>query len=135
MKAFSTGEVESLLGLPASTLRHWEREVAFLAPRKDVFGRRIYTALDLCTLARLKHLALVRGFGLKKATGLLEQHMMTADPDLKAELNELKALLFSYSADLKALGSDPWLARTDDHAPEGAPADVSRQYEEPLRFS
>lgn len=126
MKAFSTGEVESLLGLPASTLRHWEREVAFLAPRKDVFGRRIYSTLDLCTLARLKHLALVRGLGLKKATGLLEQHMMTADQDLKADLNEMKATLFAYISDLKALASDPWLARADDSPPGGADTDVSR---------
>lgn len=126
MKAFSTGEVESMLGLPASTLRHWEREVAFLAPRKDVFGRRIYSILDLCTLARLKHLALVRGLGLKKATGLLEQHMMTADPDLKADLNEMKATLFSYVSDLKALASDPWLTRSDDSPAAGADTDVSR---------
>jgi len=34
MRGYSTGDVEAMLGLPASTLRFWEREVAILAPRK-----------------------------------------------------------------------------------------------------
>jgi DNA-binding transcriptional MerR regulator len=95
MKGYSTGEVELLLGLPASTLRFWEKEVAFLAPRKDVFGRRLYSSLDLCILSRLKHLALDRKLGLKAAKDLMEQELLAGDQDMKADINSLRISLLS----------------------------------------
>jgi DNA-binding transcriptional MerR regulator len=103
MKGYSTGEVEAMLGLPASTLRFWEKEVAILAPRKDVFGRRVYSPLDLCVLSRLKHLALDRGFGLKAACQAMELELLTGDHAIKADINEVRAGLFALRASLKAL--------------------------------
>ncbi|MDX9826179.1 MAG: MerR family transcriptional regulator [Spirochaetia bacterium] len=103
MKSYSTGEVETLLGLPASTLRFWEKEVPFLAPRKDLFGRRAYSPLDLCVLSRLKRLALVRGLGLKAACRAMEEEITRGDPSLKAEIMELKTFLFSLFTDLREL--------------------------------
>lgn len=106
MRGYSTGDVEAMLGLPASTLRFWEREVAILAPRKDVFGRRVYSPLDLCVLSRIKHLALERGLGLKTACQVMERELLTGDPSMKADINELKTGLFALRASLKALGMD-----------------------------
>ena len=103
MKGYSTGEVETMLGLPASTLRFWEKEVAILAPRKDVFGRRVYSPLDLCVLSRLKHLALDRGFGLKAACRAMELELLTGDPSIKADINEVRAGLFALRASLRTL--------------------------------
>lgn len=103
MVGFSTGEVEELLGLPASTLRFWEKEVPFLAPRKDVFGRRVYSSLDLCVLSRLKYLAFSRGLGLKNACLAMEKELTLADSSLKAEIIEMKTYLFSLSAEMKKL--------------------------------
>ncbi len=113
MKAYSTGEVEALLGLPASTLRFWEKEVPFLAPRKDLFGRRAYSSHDLCTLSRLKHLALVRGLGLKAACRAMEEEITGGDPSLRAEIMELRTLLFSYFADIRELRRQLASARQD----------------------
>jgi DNA-binding transcriptional MerR regulator len=103
MKGYSTGEVETMLGLPASTLRFWEKEVAILAPRKDVFGRRVYSPLDLCVLSRLKHLALDRGFGLKAACRAMETELLTGDASIKASINEVRTGIFALRASLRAL--------------------------------
>jgi DNA-binding transcriptional MerR regulator len=103
MKSYSTGEVETLLGLPASTLRFWEKEVPFLAPRKDLFGRRAYSPLDLCVLARLKRLALARGLGLSAACRAMEEEITKGDPSLKAEIMELRTMIFSLFNDLREL--------------------------------
>ncbi|HEY9055129.1 MAG TPA: MerR family transcriptional regulator [Rectinemataceae bacterium] len=102
MKGRSIGEAEALLGLPASTLRFWEKEVAFLSPRKDLFGRRVYSDLDLCLLSRLKHLALERGMGLGAAARLMEEDFIKADSSLKAELTALRAELIRLRAELLA---------------------------------
>jgi DNA-binding transcriptional MerR regulator len=109
MKGYSTGEVELLLGLPASTLRFWEREVAFLAPRKDVFGRRLYSSLDLCILARLKHLALDRGLGLKTAKEVMERELLSGDQDMKADINALRIDLLALAERSEGILKDPFL--------------------------
>lgn len=109
MRSFSTGEVEVMLGLPASTLRFWEKEVPFLAPRKDVFGRRIYSPLDLCVLSRLKYLAFNRSLGLKAACQAMERELMVGDHSLKADIIELKTKLFALSAELRSLSRNPYL--------------------------
>jgi len=100
MRGRSIGEAEALLGLPASTLRFWEKEVAFLSPRKDLFGRRVYSDLDLCLISRLKHLALERGMGLGAAARLMEEESLQADPGMKAEFNALRSELIRLRADL-----------------------------------
>jgi len=113
MTGYSTGEVEAMLGLPASTLRFWEKEVPFLAPRKDVFGRRVYSPLDLCVLSRLKYLAFDRELGLKAACQMMERELMLGDHSLKADIIELKTKLFSFSAELRSLGRDPFFGEAE----------------------
>lgn len=110
MTGYSTGEVEVMLGLPASTLRFWEKEVPFLAPRKDVFGRRIYSPLDLCVLSRLKYLALDRKLGLNAACHAMEQELVMGDHSIKADILQLKTTLFLLSAELRSLKGNPILA-------------------------
>jgi len=103
MKGYSTGEVETMLDLPASTLRFWEKEVPFLAPRKDVFGRRVYTPLDLCVLSRIKYLALSRKLGLKAACRTMETELMLGDHSMKADIIALRTSLYALVSDLRAL--------------------------------
>ena len=111
MKGYSTGQVELLLGLPASTLRFWEKEVAILAPRKDVFGRRLYSSLDLCVLSRLKHLALTRKLGLKAANAEMERELVEGDQDMKADINALRIGLLSLATANGELLKNPFLNR------------------------
>ena len=106
MVGYTTGDVEGLLNLPASTLRFWEKEVPFLAPRKDVFGRRVYSSLDLCVLSRLKHLAIERDYGLKAACKLIEEELISGDAGKRARIIELKTSLYAIAAGLSKLRNE-----------------------------
>ena len=98
MASYSTGEVERILGLPSSTHRHWEREVALLQPRKDSFGRRIYSEADLRLIIRLKHLALDKGLGLSAARERLEAELSGPMPDERARIDEVRGELLALLA-------------------------------------
>jgi len=93
MAAYTTGQAERLLGLPASTLRYWEREASILGPRKDAFGRRAYSEADLRLLLRLRHLALRRGLGLTAGARALVAELSGPAAEDRARLAELRGEL------------------------------------------
>jgi DNA-binding transcriptional MerR regulator len=95
MASYATGQVERLLGLPASTLRYWEREVSLLEPRKDAFGRRTYSEADLRILLRLRHLALRRDLGLSAAAKALVAELSGPRPEDRARIAELRGELIA----------------------------------------
>ena len=49
-------EAQNMTGLPASTLRYWERHFQQLNPRKDGHGNRYYTASDIELIKQIKYL-------------------------------------------------------------------------------
>jgi DNA-binding transcriptional MerR regulator len=104
MGSYATREVERLLSLPSSTLRHWEREVPLLQPRKDAFGRRLYSESDLLLFLRLKHLALDKGLGLSAARAKLEAELSGPLPDERARIAELRGELLGLLGEAKAAG-------------------------------
>lgn len=53
---FSLRETEIETGVPASTLRYWEKEFDELSPRKDGHGNRYYTREDQETIKRIKYI-------------------------------------------------------------------------------
>jgi DNA-binding transcriptional MerR regulator len=95
---YPTREVERILGLPSSTLRHWEREVPLLQPRKDAFGRRSYSEADLRLILRLKHFALDQGLGLSAAKARLEAELSGPLPDERARIEEVRGELIALLA-------------------------------------
>lgn len=98
MASYTTKVVEKLLGLPSSTLRHWEREVTLLQPRKDAFGRRQYSEADLRLILRLKHYALDKGLGLAAARRKLEEELSGPLPDERARIEEVRGELLALLA-------------------------------------
>ena len=104
MGGYSTGMVERLLGLPASTLRHWEREVPLLQPRKDFFGRRSYSEADLRLILRLRHLALDKGMGLSAAKERLVEELSGPMPDERARIEEIRGELLALLARTEEAG-------------------------------
>ncbi len=98
MSGYTTGKVERLLGLPSSTLRHWEREVPLIQPRKDAFGRRLYSEADLRLILRLKHFALDQGLGLASARERLERELSGPFPDERARIEEIRGELIALLA-------------------------------------
>ncbi len=98
MASWSIGDVEAFLGLSASTLRHWEKAAPMLCPRKDRFGRRVYSDSDVRLLLRLRHLALERGLGIGAAGRLLIEEGGTGEGPLgefRSRLAELRGELIS----------------------------------------
>ena len=55
-KYFSLRETEQETGVPASTLRYWEKEFEELSPRNDGHGNRYYTREDQEVIKRIKYI-------------------------------------------------------------------------------
>ena len=55
-KCYSLRETELETGVPASTLRYWEKQFEELNPRKDGHGNRYYTREDQEIIKRIKYI-------------------------------------------------------------------------------
>ena len=53
---FSLRETETETGVPATTLRYWEKQFDQLAPRKDGHGNRYYTREDQELIKRIRYI-------------------------------------------------------------------------------
>ena len=53
---FSLRETENETGIPASTLRYWEKQFDELNPRKDGHGNRYYTREDQEIIKRINYI-------------------------------------------------------------------------------
>jgi len=53
---YSLRETEEETGIPASTLRYWEKQFDSLSPRKDGHGNRYYTREDQDLIKRIKYI-------------------------------------------------------------------------------
>ena len=53
---YSLRETESETGIPATTLRYWEKQFEQLSPRKDGHGNRYYTRADQELIKRIKYI-------------------------------------------------------------------------------
>jgi DNA-binding transcriptional MerR regulator len=53
---YSLRETELETGVPASTLRYWEKQFEQLSPRKDGHGNRYYTREDQDVIKRIRYI-------------------------------------------------------------------------------
>ena len=53
---YSMAEAQEMTGLPASTLRYWEKHFDQLNPRKDGHGNRYYTLADIDLIKQIRYL-------------------------------------------------------------------------------
>jgi PAS domain-containing protein len=65
--SFSIGEVSSMLGLSAHTIRAWERRYGVVTPGRTASRQRRYRLADVETLKRVKDLTSSRGLSLRLA--------------------------------------------------------------------
>lgn len=75
---YSLRETEKETGIPASTLRYWEKEFDELQPRKDGHGNRYYTHDDQEIIKRIKYirdeLKITRIEAIRKELRMNEKH-------------------------------------------------------------
>jgi DNA-binding transcriptional MerR regulator len=91
--SYTIGDIERLLGVKAHVLRYWEQEVPLLRPRKDGFGRRLYSGRELRLLLRLKYLLYERHYTLEGARDQLLRELSGDYQDLRAEIDALRSEL------------------------------------------
>ena len=99
---FSIGETAEALGIPASTLRFWEKEFDMIKPRKNKKGDRFYSKNDISILRTIQYLTNVKGYTLQGAkTAIKNNFMQEAETaaivdtlmKIKEKLLEIKKLL------------------------------------------
>lgn len=66
-KYYKIGEVATILGLPASTLRFWENQFTVIKPRRNDRGTRFYTPRDIETIRMIHFLVKEKGLKLDAA--------------------------------------------------------------------
>lgn len=102
-KYYKISEVADLLGIPASTLRFWEKHFTIIKPRRNEHGTRFYTPADIESIRMIYYLVKDKGFKLEAAQdeikrnrdGVSRQHR--AIERLTAVKHELENLLAALS--------------------------------------
>ena len=78
-KCYKIGEVADILGIPASTLRFWEKEFTILRPRRNAKNIRVYTPQDVETIRKLYYLVKEKGLKLDAAQEYLNKNRQVVD--------------------------------------------------------
>ena len=95
---YTIGEVADMFEVSRSLLRYWENEFAFLTPRKNKKGDRLFTKENIQQIQIIYNLVKIRGFTLegakqelKKEKSSLTEQMNLVDR-MKEILSKLKSL-------------------------------------------
>lgn len=91
---FTASEVEAQTGVPATTLRQWERRYGFPQPIRDASGYRLYSPQDVVEIGRMQaHLR--QGVSARRAAELALGGRLSRPrgPDLHLHLRQLSAEL------------------------------------------
>ena len=87
---YSVRDVCDLLDIKPHVLRYWERAIPLIAPRKNRYGRRVYSRADVNLLARVKHLVQRKGLTLRGARERLWADMQPQRQNFRSRIAELR---------------------------------------------
>jgi len=87
---YSIGEVDRLTGVPAYTLRYWEKEFKLLHPEKDSRGMRRYRKKDLEHIKRIKDLIYREKYTGKGAKERIKEEKKNTPEEIKDILNQVR---------------------------------------------
>jgi len=85
---YTASEVESRTGVPATTLRQWERRYGFPSPSRTAGGYRMYSPHDLAGIAFLQARQ-EEGVPVSRAVELAREHFAAEQPDTLPVVREL----------------------------------------------
>lgn len=143
-RRYSIGEVAKQTGLPAHTLRSWERQFPGIRVRRTHSGRRYYLKEDVELFRRIKTMLTYEGLSRKgvrqilaeERTGMrpprLRQEAQTLADTIAEEARALLDILGGVSAD--QLTDSPSSGPSSDSGPAPLPADPLCEFDniEPL---
>ncbi len=92
---YSIGEVASILDVKSSQIRHWEKEIKILNPKKQSNGARAFTTKDIENLRLIIHLVKDLGYTLPGANKkLMKSGKATMDNfNMIQRLKKIKSFL------------------------------------------
>ena len=67
---YRIGDVADILGIPASTLRFWEKEFTIIKPVRNAKNTRLYTPKDIETIKMIHYLVKEKGLKLDAAQAM-----------------------------------------------------------------
>ena len=99
---YSISEVAQMFGVNESSLRYWEKEFPFIAPRKTVGNVRQYRKEDIDNVRLVYHLVKEKGMTIAGARQRLKQEkeLEAKNVDIIERLKEIKEELLSIRKEL-----------------------------------
>ena len=101
-KFYKISDVAAILGIPATTLRYWEKEFTIIKPRRNAKNIRFYTPADIETIRKVYYLVKEKGLKLDAAQEQIRRNRANVDKrfevierlmGIKQELLELDVAL------------------------------------------
>ena len=102
-KFYKISDVAAILGIPATTLRYWEKEFTIIKPRRNAKNIRFYTPADIETIRKVYYLVKEKGLKLDAAQEQIRRNRANVDKrfevierlkGIKQELLELDEALW-----------------------------------------
>ena len=78
-KFYKISDVAAILGIPASTLRFWEKEFTIIKPRRNAKNIRFYTPNDSETIRKVYYLVKEKGLKLDAAQEQIRRNRANVD--------------------------------------------------------
>lgn len=103
-KYYKIGEVADLIGLPATTLRFWERRFTILKPHRNDRGTRFYTPSDIEKLRMVAYLVKEKGMKLEAAEQQIRHNQSGISRKVEA-IEQLKQIRLKLKTMLDALNA------------------------------
>ena len=76
-------EVVEIIGIPASTLRYWEKEFPEITPRRSEGNQRYYSPADIEVLNIINYLLNTKGMKIKAAKEYLHSNRLNISKRVK----------------------------------------------------
>lgn len=104
-KYYKISEVAELLGIPASTLRFWEKSFTVIKPRRNDHGTRFYTPSDIEKISMVYYLVKEKGLKLDAAQEMIRRNPQGTEQRHRtiARLKEIRSTLQGMLDALNAL--------------------------------
>ena len=101
---YRISEVATLLNIPPSTLRFWEKEFTVIKPRRNDKGTRFYTPADIEKIRMVYYLVKEKGYKLEAAQEEIRRNHDGVSKRVEA-LETLKGIRLRLQTLLDALNS------------------------------
>lgn len=101
---YKISEVATLLNIPASTLRFWEKEFTIIKPRRNDRGTRFYTPDDIEKIRMVYYLVKEKGYKLDAAQEEIKRNHDGVSKRVEA-IHTLKEIRLRLQTLLDALNS------------------------------